>query len=194
MLAVTVVVVGRRVGWLTRLVRSGQPAPGRTDRMGERLRAQLVEVFGQRRLLRWSVPGVAHFFTFWAFIVLAATILEAYGALFDRNFAIPVIGHWPLLGFLEDFFGLAVLFSIATFTAIRLTQAPSRRQRKSRFYGSHTGAAWLVLFMIFNVIWTLFLYRGAQVNTGVFPYGDEAFVSQAVASWLEPLGHDANEA
>ena len=70
MLAVTIVVAGRRVGWLTRLVRSGQPAPGRTDRMGERLRAQLVEVFGQRRLLRWSVPGIAHFFTFWGFIVL----------------------------------------------------------------------------------------------------------------------------
>jgi Fe-S oxidoreductase len=187
-------VAGRRVHYLYGLIGSGQPAPGRLDGIGARARSQLREVFGQRRLLRWSVPGVAHFFTFWAFIVLAATILEAYGALFDRNFAIPVIGHWPLLGFLEDFFGLAVLFSIATFTAIRLTQAPSRKQRKSRFYGSHTGAAWLVLFMIFNVIWTLFLYRGAQVNTGVFPYGDEAFVSQAVASWLEPLGHDANEA
>ena len=66
-------------------------------------------MFGQRKLLQWSVPGVAHFFTFWAFVVLAATILEAYGALFDRDFAIPVIGHWPLLGFLEDFFGVAVL-------------------------------------------------------------------------------------
>ena len=73
MLAVTLVVAGRRVGWLTRLVRSGQPAPGRTDRMGERLRAQLVEVFGQRRLLRWSVPGIAHFFTFWGFVVLGAS-------------------------------------------------------------------------------------------------------------------------
>ena len=28
MLAVTIVVGGRRVGWLTRLIRSGQPAPG----------------------------------------------------------------------------------------------------------------------------------------------------------------------
>ena len=64
----------------------------------------------------------------------------------------------------------------------------------SRFYGSHTGAAWLVLFMIFNVIWTLFLYRGAQINTGVFPFGEEAFASQAVAELLEPLGEDTNEA
>ena len=150
-------VAGRRVHYLYGLIGSGQPAPGRLDGIGARARSQLREVFGQRKLLRWSVPGVAHFFTFWAFIVLAATILEAYGALFDRDFAIPVIGHWPLLGFLEDFFGLAVLVSIATFTAIRITQAPSRKQRRSRFYGSHTGAAWLVLFMIFNVVWTLFL-------------------------------------
>ena len=47
--------------------------------------------------------------------------------------------------------------------------------------------------MIFNVIWTLFLYRGAQVNTGVFPFGDGAFASQAVAKVLEPLGEDTNE-
>ena len=47
--------------------------------------------------------------------MLAATILEAYGALFDRDFAIPVIGHWALLGFLEDFFAVAVLVSLATF-------------------------------------------------------------------------------
>jgi hypothetical protein len=36
--------------------------------------------------------------------------------------------------------------------------------------GSHTGAAWVVLGMIFLVIVTLLVYRGAQENTGVFPY------------------------
>ncbi len=186
-------VAGRRVHYLSRLIRSGQPAPGRLDDIGTRVKSQLREVFGQRKLLQWSVPGVAHLFTFWAFVVLAATIVEAYGALFDRDFAIPIIGHWALLGFLEDFFACAVLVSLAAFTVIRFRQAPARRERRSRFYGSHTGAAWLVLFMIFNVIWTLLLYRGAQINTGVFPYGDEAFASQAVARLLEPLGEDANE-
>jgi Fe-S oxidoreductase len=187
-------VAGRRVHYLYRLVTSGQPAPGRLDGIGQRAKDQLVEVFGQRKLLQWSVPGLAHFFTFWAFVVLAATILEAYGALFDRDFAIPIIGHWPLLGFLEDFFAVAVLLAIVAFSTIRIREAPARRQRKSRFYGSHTGAAWLVLLMIFGVIATLLLYRGAQVNTGVFPFGEEAFASQAVADWLEPLGEDANEA
>jgi Fe-S oxidoreductase len=190
-------VAGRRMYWLYRLMRTGQPAPGRLDGIGTRAKDQLREVLGQRKLLTWSVPGTAHFFTFWAFIILAATILEAYGALFDRDFAIPLIGHWALLGFLEDFFATAVLVSLAVFTVIRLRSAPAKRQRASRFYGSHTRAAWLVLFMIFNVVWTLFLYRGAQVNTGVFPFQDDgwwAFGSRAVAWLLDPLGTDANEA
>ena len=142
MLAVTLVVAGRRVGWLTRLVRSGQPAPGRTDRMGERLRAQVVEVFGQRRLLRWSVPGIAHFFTFWGFIVLGITIVEAYGALvISEDFAFPFFGHARWLGFFEDFFAVAVLVAIITFAVLRLVNAPDREHRASRFYGSHTGPA-----------------------------------------------------
>src|SRR5215218_6770513 len=189
-------IAGRRVHYLYRLISSGQAAPGRLDGIGQRAKDQLREVFGQRKLLQWSVPGLAHFFTFWAFIVLAATILEAYGALFDRDFAIPVVGHWALLGFLEDFFAVAVLVSLATFAVIRLRQAPARKQRDSRFYGSHTGAAWLVLFMIFNVIWTLLLYRGAQINTGVFPFQEDgwwAFASKATAEVLEPLGEDTNE-
>jgi Fe-S oxidoreductase len=179
------------------LIRSGQPAPGRLDGITTRAKSQLREVFGQRKLLQWSIPGAAHFFTFWAFIVLAATILEAYGALFDRDFAIWWIGHWALLGFLEDFFGVAVLVSITAFSVIRLVQRPSRRERRSRFYGSHTRAAWLVLFMIFNVVWTLFLYRGAQINTGHFPYQDDGwwpFASRAVAKVLDPLGSSANDA
>ena len=38
-------------------------------------------MFGQRKLLKWSVPGAAHFFVFWAFLILATVYLEAYGAL-----------------------------------------------------------------------------------------------------------------
>ena len=89
-------VSGRRAHWLYRLIRTGQRADDRKDQLGERLRAQLVEVFGQRKLLRWSVPGLAHLFTFWAFVILASVYLEAYGALFDPGFHIPLIGRWPV--------------------------------------------------------------------------------------------------
>ncbi|PZS19660.1 MAG: Fe-S oxidoreductase [Pseudonocardiales bacterium] len=187
MLVVTAAVAGRRIFWLTKLIRSGQPAPGRTDGMNERLKAQLVEVFGQRRLLKWSAPGLAHFFTFWGFLVLGLTIIEAFGALvISRDFAIPFVGHGQWLGFLEDFFALAVLLGIIWFAINRLQDAPSRRQRASRFYGSHTGPAWVILGMIFLVIATLLLYRGAQYNTGHSPFGRSkwAFASYGVSKLL----------
>jgi Fe-S oxidoreductase len=189
-------VAGRRVWWLSRLIRTGQPAPGRTDGAAARLRAEVAEVFGQRKLLKWSVPGLAHFLTFWGFVILGLTIIEAWGALFDRDFHIPLIGRWQALGFLEDFFAVAVLVGISIFAVLRVRNAPARRQRASRFYGSHTRAAWVILGMISLVIVTLLLYRAAQVNTGAFPFGESrwAFASWGLAQLLEPLGESANEA
>jgi Fe-S oxidoreductase len=189
----TLVLAGRRVLWLYTLISSGQPTRDRAADLGARLRVQLIEVFGQRRLLRWTVPGLAHFFTFWGFVILITVYIEAYGALFDDNFAIPAIGHQPVLGFLQDFIALAVLASIVTFAIMRIRQAPERRQRASRFYGSHTGGAWLILFMIFNVIWTLFLFRGTEVNNGTFPYRSGAFASEAAGAVLAPLGAGTNQ-
>jgi Fe-S oxidoreductase len=130
----------------------------------------------------------------WGFTVLLTTILEAYGSVFSRSFHIPWIGQSNWLAFTEDFFATAVLLSLVIFSIIRLVQAPSRRQRQSRFYGSHTGAAWAVLGMIALVIITLLMYRAAQINTGHFPYDQShwAFSSHVVATWLRPLGAGVN--
>ena len=173
-IAVCLAIAGRRVFFLQKLIRSGQPSPGRLDDAPKRLLAQAVEVFGQRRLLKWTIPGAAHFITFWAFVVLGATIIEAVGALFSRDFAIPIIGHWRALGFLEDLMGTLLLLSLLTFAVIRRRNDPGRQERSSRFYGSHTGAAWLVLFLITMVVVTLFLYRGPQINTGHYPWADHS--------------------
>ena len=193
MTAVVLLFAARRVWWLASLVRSGQPATGRTDHVGQRIKTQVEEVFGQTRLLRWSIPGLAHFFTMWGFFVLLTVYIEAYGVLFDPKFAIPFIGHWPVLGFLQDFFALAVLLGITTFAIIRLRSEPKEYGRESRFYGSHTGGAWLILFMIFNVIWTYALFRGASVNNGNLPYGWGAFASHAMGAALRPLGAADNQ-
>ena len=149
-------------------------------------------MLGQRKLLKWSVPGTAHALTFWGFTVLLLTIIESYGDLFSRTFSIPWIGHWAFIGFVEDLFAVAVLAGIITFTVIRLRNDPHREGRDSRFFGSHTRAAWLILGMIFLVVATLLLYRGAQINAGVFPYPHGAFASQIVGHWLAPLGSGVN--
>jgi Fe-S oxidoreductase len=194
MTALALALVGWRLSMLYRLGRTGQPVePGRTRGAAVRLWAEVVEVLGQRKLLAWRAPGVAHLLAFWGFVVLGFTLIEGYGALFQRDFAIPLIGTEPWLGFTEDLFAVATLLSVVVFAGIRLAHSPAREGRRSRFFGSHLGAGWFVLFMIFNVVWSLLLYRGAQINTGNFPYASGAFASEAVARVLAPLGQPAND-
>ena len=193
MTAIVALLAARRVLWLARLTLSGQPVSGRTDDVGTRVWTQISEVFGQRRLLKWSIPGLAHFFTMWGFFILATVYVEAYGTLFQNNFHIPIVGRWDALGFLQDFIALSVVAGIATFSIIRLRSEPKEYGRSSRFYGSHTGGAWLILFMIFMVIFSFAIFRGASANTGTLPYGKGAFFSHAMGALMHPLGAGANE-
>jgi len=55
--------------WLKRLAFAGQSAPDRVAAVrahpGRDAGTQAAEVIGQRKLLKWSVPGAAHAATFW---------------------------------------------------------------------------------------------------------------------------------
>ena len=185
-LGVTVVgfgIAGRRFHWLSRLIRSGKPAPDRTrGSILPKAEAEVTEVAGQRKLLQWTVPGLAHFFTMWGFTILLLTIIEAYGDLFQKTFHFPGIGQWEWVGFVEDFFAVMVLVSLVVFSIIRLKNAPSRKERQSRFYGSHLDAAWVTLAMIAGVMITLLAYRAAQTRSGDFPYDHSwwAFASHGI--------------
>ncbi len=209
--AIALPLAGRRVLFLYSVISSGQPAPDRikgvTGRLGAAMKRQLVEVFGQKKMLKWSVPGTAHFFVMWAFFILATVYLEAYGSLvkllldggsFEEgehlSWAIPIVGHWAILGFLQDFIAVMALFGLATFWWIRLRNAPKDLGRRSRFFGSHLGPAYLTLFMIFNVIWTMFLFRGASAALGNLPYENGAFVSIGVGKLLDGMSEGALEA
>ncbi|TCK27771.1 4Fe-4S dicluster domain-containing protein [Pseudonocardia endophytica] len=195
-LALTVIalaIAGRRAFEIYKLIKSGQPAHDRSEDLGRRVRTQLVEVFGQKRLLKWSVPGLAHFFTFWAFVLLLTVYIEAYGALFDPEFHIPLIGTWAPLGFLQDLIAVLCLISLGVFAIIRVRNSPEREKRDSRFYGSHTGGAWLILFMIFNVLWTLFFFRAASSALGAFPYKSGAFASIGLGNLFTGLSTPALE-
>lgn len=188
---------GKRVLWLTKLISSGQKVGderGRKDHLVTRFLNQNKEVFAQSKLLKWSIPGLAHFFTMWGFFVLATVYLEAYGVLFNPEFHIPLVGRWAVLGFLQDFFAVAVLAGIIVFAIIRILKNPEQLGRESRFYGSHNGGAWTILIMIFLVIATYAVFRGAAVNVldEDFPYQSGAFFSDGMAALLAPLGHTAN--
>jgi Fe-S oxidoreductase len=189
----------KRVWFLISLIRSGQPAVGRTDQVPARVETQFTEVLGQRKLLKWSVPGIAHVMVFFGFLILFLTVVEAFGELFVEGFAFPIIGTWPIVRFLEDLFVVLVAVGIVIFAAIRLRNNPAKQGRWSRFFGSHTSGAWLVLLMIFLVVLTLWVYRGAKVGAA-YAAGESAadvgmsgaFASQGLGVLLEPLGTTAN--
>ncbi|MCB0922335.1 MAG: (Fe-S)-binding protein, partial [Actinobacteria bacterium] len=202
-----IAIAGRRALTLFKLISSGQATVDRPESRPAALETQATEVLGQKKLLKWTVPGTAHVFAMWGFIVLILTIIETVGAVFiAQDFAIPFIGRWAVIGFIEDVFILLVLIGLAIFAVIRLRTQPAKQGRYSRFFGSHTGAAWLVLFMIFNVIWTLWVSRAAQFNVSeytleegeylqAFPFhaSGGAFATEWLAGILYPLGLAANE-
>src|SRR6476469_1321656 len=203
--AIALPLAARRVLFLYRVISSGQPAPDRikgvSGRLGAATKRQVVEVFGQKKMLKWSVPGTAHFFVMWAFFILGTVYLEAYAVLIARD---PgwhwfVFNSWGPLGLLQDFIAVMCLLGLGVFWAIRLRNQPKEMGRKSRFFGSHLGPAYFTLFMIFNVIWTLFLFRGAveareAAEGGDGGYGGWAFVSYLLgkvlpdSTWLIGIG------
>jgi Fe-S oxidoreductase len=185
-------------GWfLVNLGRAGKPAVGRTADAGKRVEAEATEVLAQRKLLKWTVPGIAHVFAFWGFLILGLTVVTAFGELVIEYFSVPIIGTWAVVRFMEDLFAVLVLVGIVMFAIIRLTNNPAKQGRASRFFGSHTKGAWVVLLMILLVVVTLLTYRGAKVNNiaeTVDHLNDMngAFASQVVGGWLAGLGSTAN--
>jgi Fe-S oxidoreductase len=172
--------VFRRVSTLVRLLGKAQPMPDRRGRVAEKIRYQFSHVLGQRKILKWTGSGVLHAFIFWGFLILQSQTLEALGEAFDPEFAIPLIGRWELLGFLQDLFTLAVLVSVIGFALIRLAQNPSRLRRASRFDGSNMVQGWYVLIGEAGLLYTVMILRGVRYAEGTLPYPQGAFLSRLV--------------
>ncbi len=91
-----------RIRKLVNLLRLGQPE-NRFDHLGDRVKFFMLMVLGQRGVLRDPLPGIAHFFTFWGFIIIQLDALNLWAMGF--HFEIPIIGS-PIFAALLDFFCL----------------------------------------------------------------------------------------
>jgi len=170
-------------------VRLGR-ADDRTPRdWGRKLRDQIVVVFAQRKLLQWTIPGLMHFFIFWGFVILFTTIIEAFGAVYQTGFHIPLIGRWGPLAALQDFFVVAVLLSVAVAFIIRKIQRPGR------FEGSHLKEADYILVAIAGIMITILFTRAAEISLGHFPYDPRwAPVSDATSGLLDGFAVETRDA
>ncbi|MDX1510794.1 MAG: (Fe-S)-binding protein [Nitriliruptorales bacterium] len=197
-IAVFGTLAAQRTLFLVGLVRAARPEPELTTREAifGNLKYLVTKVLAQRKLLRWSLPGLLHAFVFWSFLITQTTLLEAAGELFDATFELPLLNSfevsgvtaYDLLGFLQDLLGALAIVGIVGFAAMRLAQDPRNKGRESRFAGSNLNQGWWVLMGEFLVIWTLFVAHGVRFALDHAPT-DAAFISSWFGEQLAGISH-----
>jgi Fe-S oxidoreductase len=186
-LAVTGGAFARRALQLWRFVRMGRPVR-RLDDVPKRVGREATVVLGQRKLLQRAGPGLMHAFIFWGFLILLTTIVEAFGEVFQRDFAIPWIGRSKGLGLVQDVFAVLVVVGIAMAVYIRKVQRPDR------FEGSHLEEADFILLMILGIMLTLLALNATKIVLGINE-SPAAWTpaSRLVAEIFEPMGRGTVE-
>ncbi|WP_110181130.1 (Fe-S)-binding protein [Nocardioides solisilvae] len=149
-LALTAVAIAMLVPAVRKMlgvIRTGQPAPGRTGNPGGRTVTMLKETFLHTRMLQWTWIGIMHWFVYFAFLFLSTAVLAAYFQLFKPDFAWPLIGHWYPYEWVSEFIGLLSTIGIIYLIVYRQKHHPRSEGRKSRFFGSTMWQAYFVEFL-----------------------------------------------
>jgi Fe-S oxidoreductase len=162
----------------------GRPGEGYGE-WGERLKGVLVFVAGQLRLFRLPVPGTAHFFIFWGFVILSPTIIAAIAeglvAAFEPDFVLPLLGEWGPLALLQDLMAVAVIIAITRAIYVRLVVAPER------YEGSHRNQAVRVLGFILTVMLGLLVMNAGRIALEEDPIHAWRPVSTAISGLFTGL-------
>ncbi|MGZ4189267.1 MAG: (Fe-S)-binding protein [Actinomycetota bacterium] len=180
----------KRVRYIVDLLLHGRSDPIRFKyaRTPGNMKYHAAKVLGQKKLFQWEGPGSLHALTFWGFLIVQVMLIESVGELFSPNFAIPGPFRWGWWGALGDTFLCAVAFALIGFTIIRIKNRPKREGRKSRFFGSHLWQAYLILVMIFGVISTVAVVRGARWALHTLPYPN-AYLSHGIGKLFANAGY-----
>ena len=133
----------------------------RTGQPGVRVRRELTQVLGQRKLFQKALPGLMHAFIFWGFLVLLPTIGDAALAIVDRTWSLPLVGDAPWFLFLVDVFATLVAVGVGIAFYIRKIQRPDR------FRGSHMEEGDRILLAILGIVGTLLLWGATRIALGL---------------------------
>lgn len=159
---------GRTLASMVRTYAGGQPI-SRSDNPGQRTTTLLRETLLASRLKQQPVGAIvasAHWIVLVAFIVLFLTLITAYGQLFNPDFALPLIGHFPPFNWLVESLAWLMVLAILFLIIVRLSQLPSSRGRNSRFYGSTMWQAYYVEITILVVGLAVISIRALEYALG----------------------------
>src|SRR5438128_4063284 len=178
------ILFGIRVGRLIALLVKARPTD-RTDHIDDRIGAFLLIVLGQGGVLRDPIPGVAHFFTFWGFIIIQFGLLNLMLGAF--NGSLPLIGGNHTFAAVLDAFVIFVIIALVIFAIRRGIVRP--RQLSSFLHGPWDG--YIILGLILLVVVTLALVEGFEYAAYAAANGVAATNNSGawtpIGSWLYPL-------
>src|SRR6266566_2720262 len=149
------ILFGTRAGELVTLLIKARPED-RTDHIDDRIGEFFQVVLGQSGVLRDPLPGIAHFFTFWGFIVIQFGLLNLILGAF--NGSLPLLGDNHTFAIVLDAFVVFVLIALLLFAFRRAIIRP--KQLFSFLHGPWDG--FIILGLILAVIVTLALVEGFE--------------------------------
>ncbi|HEY0757576.1 MAG TPA: 4Fe-4S dicluster domain-containing protein [Ktedonobacteraceae bacterium] len=172
-----------RAGELVTLLIKARPED-RTDRIEDRISEFFKVVLGQSGVLRDPLPGIAHFFTFWGFIIIQIGLLDLLIRAF--GFEMPFIGGNPAFVATLDLFIIFVTVSLIFFTLRRAIFHP--KQLQSPRHGPWDG--FIILGLIMLVLLTLALTEACEYAAS---NGAEwSLFGQWIGPWFSGLGTTTN--
>jgi Fe-S oxidoreductase len=174
---------GLRTSELVMLLRKARREE-RTDHINERIGEFFLGVLGQRGVLRDPLPGIAHFVTFWGFIVIQLGLLDLLLNAF--NSSLPWFGESRVFAIILDVFMLLVLLALALFAIRRAVFRP--KQLESFLHSPWDG--YIILGLIFLVILTLAFVEGFEYTAS----GGEAWspLGAFLGAWFSGMGTDGH--
>lgn len=178
------ILFGLRVGELITLLAKAR-REDRTDHIDDRIGEFFLNVLGQRGVLRDPVPGIAHFFTFWGFIIIQFGLLNLILGAF--NGTLPLLGENHTFAIILDAFIIFVAIALILFAIRRGIARP--RQLSSFLHGPWDG--FVILGLILAVIVTLALVESFEFAAFATAHGLAAANASGawspIGSWLYPI-------
>jgi Fe-S oxidoreductase len=123
----------------------------RTDHIEDRIGQFFLVVLGQSGVLRDPIPGIAHFFTFWGFIIISLGLLNLM--LQGFGVTLPILGDSHVFATLVDLFIIFVTIALCIFAFRRGVIRP--KQLSSFLHGPWDG--FIILGLILLILITIVL-------------------------------------
>jgi Fe-S oxidoreductase len=162
LIAVTgLILFGIRAGELiTLLVKARRE--DRTDHIEDRIGQFFLVVLGQSGVLRDPIPGIAHFFTFWGFIIISFGLLNLMLQAFGLT--LPILGDSHAFATLVDLFIIFVAIALCVFAFRRAVIRP--KQLFSFLHGPWDGLIILGLILLILISIVLVEIFGYAASNG----------------------------